>query len=256
MILPGLPEDQILTQLIYDKKVVAREAKKMALKYILRFKREGLIGVNKDYDFEINIKTTKYNNTWKIVVVVNMARPPFWMHFAACEVESEYGSKDFYLIRGFSNKTPYFIKISSHVLKRFRERGIESKLNIELEHRGDIFAPMIIRKGEVITWMKISESKFWKIISESEDKSALTSLYYTCYGCYLGNETENGNIIFKTFLSNEGELKKLGETETMEACKYAHFGLNRAFYNAEMIKELEKKGLDDITKYWKNKLLP
>ena len=256
MIVAGLSEEKILEELIFDREVVANEAKKLAKKVVARLHKEGRDGVNENHDFIYDIKTAPLNNNWNCVFTVNMQKKPYWQHFASCMVETERGTQDFYLVRGFSVNKPYYIKISSHALKRFRERGVEEKFGVELEYSGVHFAPMIVRKGEFITWMKITDPKLLAFVLDSEDSYLITNLFYTLYGCYIGYETEKGNYEFNTFLSNEKKLMKLGEDHAMQLCKYAHIALNPSFYNKKLIERLNSDGLQDLVGVYPYKLLP
>lgn len=258
MIISSLSDDKILEELLFDKKIVAKEAKKIARKQIIRLQKGGRDGINENLDFTYDIRVRQSNNLWRLIVVINMAKRVKWCHYAACYTESEHGTKDYYLVRGFSDEKPYFIKLSSHVLKRFRERAIEDRFGICEPFNGNDFVPLIFRMGETITWMKIVDPKYWKIIygSDSEEQNVLTNLYYTFYGVYLGYETEHGNYVFKTFLNNDKKLKKMEETEIMKYCYFAHVGFNESFYDSKFVERLKAEGLDNITDYFDFKLLP
>lgn len=168
MIVPGLSEEKIIEELIFDRKIVANQAKKSAKKIVARLLKEGRDGIDKDYDYYYTMTTSKLNNQWYYVVVVNMKKEPYWTHYAACMAESIRGTKDYYLLRGFSINKPYFIKVSSHALKRFLERGLGERLHVEVKFNGGDVSPLIINKGEVITWMKIADPKLLEIILNSE----------------------------------------------------------------------------------------
>lgn len=260
MIVSGVSEDKLLEELIADKINIAGVAKKLAKKTIMRLQKIGRGGKKEDLCYTYQIKTKIFRNTWRLVIYINMAKNPKWYHLAACCVESGQGTKDYYIVRGFSNDRPYYIKISSHAIKRFVERGVVERTGMEVPFNGIDFAPSIIRKGEVITWLKVSDPKYWKLVLHFEDNNDLTTLFYTSYGCYLGNVTERGNYEFKTFLNNDKELKKNGETETMLACKYTHIFLNESLYDRQYVRGLMDDELEEIKKdtirYFKNKLMP
>lgn len=261
MIVSGLSEDKILEELVFDRKIVANEAKKIAMKYISRFLREGRGGIDKDFDYEYTIHTNKNNNKWNCKVTVNMARKPYWCHCTACMVESEQGIKEYYLVRGFSNKKPYFIRVTSHALKRFKERGIEETLKIESENVGGDFAALIIQPGEIVPWMKVVDPRFWSIVNPFDGSNELTTLFRTLHGCYLGNITENGNCEFKTFLGRKKELKKIGETEAMQLCRVAHLIFNESIYDKSVYDinddDIESQMMvEEIKNNFPNKLLP
>ena len=120
-----LSEEKILEELVCDREAVALEARKVAKKIVSRLQREGRDGVDNNYTESFNFKT-KHNNNWSCHYVVNMARKPYWYHEAVCVVESGQGTKDYYIVRGFSVDKPYFIKMSTHVLKRIVELDLFS----------------------------------------------------------------------------------------------------------------------------------
>ena len=257
MIVPGLSEEKILEELIFDRKIVANEAKKIAKKVVARLLKEGRDGIDTDYDSYYTLTTSKLNNKWYYVVVVNLKKKPYWTHYAACMTESIHGTKDYYLLRGFSINNPYFIKVSSHALKRFIERGIGECLHIDVEFNGGDFSPLIFNKGEVITWMKIVDPQLLGIVLDSADKSLITSIFYTHVGCYLGYETECGNYEFRTFLKHSKKLKKLNETEVMQLCHIAHVGLNPSLYTRDVVENLKNdKDFHDIAEWFDYKLMP
>lgn len=261
MIIPGIQEEKILEELIFDRTIVANEAKKRAKKYIARFLKQGRVGIDKEYDYEYTIHTNQNNNKWNCNVTINMVRKPYWSHYAACMVEAGNGQKEYYIVRGFSNNNPYYIRVTSHALKRFKERGIEETLRIESKNVGGDFAALIIQHGEIITWMKVVDPKFWTIVNPFEDSNELTTLFRTLHGCYLGNMTEKGNCEFKTFLGRKKELKKIGETEAMQMCRVAHLIFNESIYDKSVydIKDDDIESqmmVEEIRNKFPNKLLP
>lgn len=256
MIIPGLSEEKILEELVHDREIVAKEIKKKAKKIVARMLKEGRDGIDKDQDFNYEMFSGSLNNKWLCSMVVNMATKPYWYHEAVCKVESNIGSKDYYFVRGFSNNKPYFIKISSHTLKRFRERGVEERFNEKMPFPSENFMPFLIRKGETITWMKITDPKYLKLVVESEDENVLPILFYTLYGCYLGNKTEKGNYEFKTFLCNDKSLKKTGENDTKDLCHFAHVAFNPYFYNKKLVEHFKEEGYFDVVNFFDNTLMP
>ena len=232
MIIPGMSEDCILEELIEDRKIIAKEAKKCAMKIIKSLQKSGRGNINENIENYYEITPTKSNNKWNVMVIVNMTKNPQWFHRANCFAEGEHNTKDFYLLRGMSVKKPYFIKITSHALKRLRERLLE-KHNVEMGFRMEDFAHSIIDRGEKIPWSKIVDFRLLKMAMETEDNHLLTTLFCTKYGCYLGYITDKGNVEFKTFLNKWEERKKVEEKTIQELCKIAHIGLNQNLYSKE-----------------------
>lgn len=233
MILPGLSEERILEELLLDYKIVVNEAKKAAKKKILSLQKMGRDGINEEIFLLYHITTNKQKNKWSLVVTINMARNPKWYQQCVCCVESDYYTKDYYIVRGFSNKQPYFIKISSHTLRRVKERFFQERLKFAKSVESEYLPTIVLCKGEIIPWMKVTDPRLLKNVLQAEDKHTITTLFYTRYGCYLGYETEKGNVEFRTFLNNDSELKNAEENIAVYMCKLAHIFFNRKLYTKE-----------------------
>ena len=112
------------------------EAKKLAKKAILRLQKSGRDGIDEEYNYTFEIKTKVFHNTWRLALFINMAKNPKWYHLATCCVESEQGTKDYYIVRGFSDNRPYYIKISAHAIFNpalYDRQYIRSLMDEELE---------------------------------------------------------------------------------------------------------------------------
>lgn len=239
MILNSYSEDKILEELLRDYHIIAKEAKKSAQKEVQRLMKLGRDGIDEDITILKDLKTTKLHNNWLLVVIINMSKKVKWFHQSVCYVESNYQSKDYYIVRGFSNDKPYFIKLSSHVLKRCRERLFRDKLKTDTKDLpAGFLATIVIRKGEVIPWMKITDPRLLKVALESDDRHEINTLFYTSCGCFMGYETEKGNVEFKTFLNNDNDLKKAEENVAQYMCRLAHAAFNKNYYSKQYLEDL------------------
>ncbi len=239
MILQNFSEEMILQELLTDYKIISKEAKKIAQKEVLHQLKIGHDGIDEDISILRDLTTTKLHNKWLLVVVINMSKKIKWFHQSVCCVESSRQSKDYYIVRGFSNNKPYYIKISSHVLKRCRERLFIGRLKYDTKNLpAGFLTPLIIKKGEIIPWMKITDPRFLKITLESDDRYEISTLFYTAIGCFLGYETKNGNVEFNTFLNNNNLLKKPEENVALYMCGLAHMVFNKKLYSKEQIEEV------------------
>lgn len=256
MIIPSLSEERILEELIFDRKIMANEAKKHAKKAILRQQRAGRDGIDNDIIIYKNYTTTKNHNKWILDITINMAKNPKWHHQAVCVVESGRGTKDYYYVRGFSNKKPYFIKVSSHALKRFKERGIEERLNDQVDLEAFYFASKLFAVGEIITWMKVTDPEFMAVLLGAEDSHEITSLFYTQLGCFLGYETERGNYDFKTLIKNDDIPKKRGESFAWSTAYIAHVVFNEKLHSRRKLQMIEDAGIHVNKEKFAFKLLP
>ena len=238
MIIHNCSEEKILEELLSDYQIMAKEAKKLAKKEVQRQLKLGHDGKNENISILREFTTTKLHNKWLLVVIINMSQKVKWYHQSVCYVESSMQTKDYYIVRGFSNKKPYFIKISSHVLKRCRERLFSNKLNVDTQPLdAGYLTSIVIRKGEIIPWMKIADPRLLKAVLNSDDMNSFNTLFYTLSGCYLGSLTENGNVIFNTFLNNDELLKKPEENIALYMCRMAHVGFNNKLYSKKYVDE-------------------
>ncbi len=240
MILSNYSEDKILEELLCDYKIIAKEAKKHAQKEVLRQLKLGHDGIDSNISLLRECTTTKLNNKWLLAVVINMSKKIKWYHQCVCCVENvDHKSKDYFVVRGFSNNKPYYIKISSHVLKRCRERLFQERLRTDINDLpAGYIVPLIIRKGEIIPWMKITDPRLLKAVLESKDRYEINTLFYTYSGCFLGYETEKGNVEFNTFLNDNNNLKKQEENIALYMCKLAHVAFNKKYYSKQYIEEM------------------
>lgn len=236
-----MSEDKILAELIEDRKIIAKEAKKTAMKEISRLQKTGRGCINEDLDFDCEMTPTSSHNRWMVMVVVNVTQNPKWFHRAACIVESEHGNRDLYILRGLSIKKPYFVKVSWHALKRLKERLMERCLGDDSPHSMEWMGISIFQRGEIVPWMKITDPRFLKITLESDDRHLMTTLFYTYWGCYLGYETRYGNYEFKTFLNKGEERKKNEESLVQLMCHIAHVMLNKKLYKKEYVEKFSNE---------------
>ena len=238
MILNNYSEDKILEELLFDYQIIAKEAKKWAKKEVQRQLKLGHDGIDENISILKDYTTTKLHNRWLLVVVINMSKKVKWYHQSICCVESNLQTKDYYIVRGFSSNKPYFIKLSSHVLKRCRERLFSNKLNVDTQLlEAGYLTSIAIRKGEVIPWMKIADPRLLKAVLNSDDMHSFNTLFYTINGCYLGSLTENGNVVFNTFLNNDDLLKKPEENVALFMCRMAHVYFNKKLYSKKYVDE-------------------
>ncbi len=256
MIIATLSEERILEELIFDRKIMANEAKKIAKKTILSRQKAGRDGIDDDIVLFKNYTTTKNNNKWILEIDINMARIPKWHHQAVCVVESERGTKDFFYVRGFSNNKPYYIKVSSHALKRFKERGVEERIKSQVETDAFYFATMLFAVGEIITWMRVADPEFYSVLLETEDTHGLTTLFFTQLGCFLGYETECGNYDFRTLIKNSEIPKKRGENFAWSTAYVAHVFLNEKLHSSEKLQLIKNEGIYLDKDKFPFKLLP
>lgn len=255
MIVPGLTEEKILEELIYDREDVALEARKAAKKMVSRLQKEGRDGIDKSITKTIDVKT-KHNNNWVCNIFVNMVKKPYWYHSAVCVVESDQGTQDYYLVRGFSVDKPYYIKMSTHTIKRIKERLFKEIFNATVEMRTAEFIPFLIKKGEIIPYMRIADTQLLEFVLDSKDNHTLSTLFYTFLGSYLGYETPGGNFEFKTFLRNDVWRKNPKEIPIMTICECAYICFNPSYHDKSLVEKAKEKDLTGFVDHYNLKLMP
>ena len=121
MILPTLKEEQILNELLTDYAEVKRDIRKTVKKRQRAAQKRG--HTIRNGSVEVLTTRTKNGNNWVCCVYYERDRTASWNLSACCEAEGEKGRKDYYLLRGLSDQ-PYFIRLTSHAVRRYKERQL------------------------------------------------------------------------------------------------------------------------------------
>ena len=119
MILPTFGEEQILNELLTDYAEVKRDVRKSVKKRQRTAQKKG--HTIRNGSVEVLTTRTKNGNNWVCCVYYERDRQATWNLSACCEAEGGRGRKDYYLLRGLSDQ-PYFIKLTSHAVRRYKER--------------------------------------------------------------------------------------------------------------------------------------
>lgn len=199
MIIKNSSEEHILGELIEDIQYVKRQAKKLAERGFLEIRKRGAF-VKED---EAHIKhiTSKNNNKWFIYVIINQTKRIPWYSGACCVVEGENRTKDYYLLRGLSTDKPYYVKLTTHALKRYAERN-----NFDGEGILEVYAARTFEHRETAICERFIDTKYEKLLMNMDDTHEITdmSYYVLCNrGVYYANRTPKGNYTFKTYISVE-----------------------------------------------------
>ncbi len=256
MIVPTYTEKEILSELINDYKLVKRQSKKKADKYLKSIKKSGRF--IKESDYESYELTFQSNNVWFVTLEYNQTyKIPWLIRGACCIVEGNYKSKDFYIIRGINTDNPYFIKVTSHALIRFKERNNLKKNNtMQLK----IVAPFIFEHRETAICMKYIDLEYEKFLQNVDDIDEIGDLSYivlTNKGVFFAKKTPMGNYIFKTYISSfmgmmevlnakQGKNSKWErQGELLTGMLVFHQYYNRRFYDKDFLEEYLYKVLEE-----------
>ena len=120
MILTTFTEEQLLSELVIDYKRIKRIAKNKADAYLFKAKKSGRF--IRDTEYESYTIKTVLNNKWNVEIEYDQRKKIPWLFRACSIIESDKKTKDYYIVRGVNSK-PYYIKITSHALKRFKDRN-------------------------------------------------------------------------------------------------------------------------------------
>lgn len=245
MILPTYTEDEILRELIFDYKIVKRMTKKIAITYLNKIKKRG--GFIRETNYESYTITTVSKNVWNVEIEYNQTKKIPWLFRACCKVEGEKKTKDYYLVRGLNTDKPYYVKITSHALKRVKERNPFSRTDLLTL---DVLACWAFEHREIGICMRNLDMKYLMMLDNMDDADEIDYNSYIVLvnrGVYYATKTPNGNFIFKTYVSTlmglvEVIKKKINKTskwnkegELLSNMLLAHQYFNKSLYDKEVL---------------------
>ena len=257
MILPTYTEDEILQELIEDFQTIKRVAKGIADDFYAKAKKGGRF--IRETVSEGHYRTTRLNNKWFINIEYNQKYRTPWLYRACCITEGSNKSKDYYLIRGLSSEQPYFIKITTHALKRSMERN---NMLMENADHLELYACRAFDSGETGVGVKYLN---WELIDKMMDnnidiKETMSDISYmvmTLHGLFFAYRTPKGNYIFKTFVSPEMSYTELRNIKADIKTKYhkegehldnlliIHQYYNKRLYPLDILKGMLYKHIDE-----------
>jgi hypothetical protein len=223
MIIHSYTEKEILSELICDYKTVKQIAKKKADKFLLKARKNGRF-IRETYYEGYHI-TTKLNNKWYISIEYDQTNKIPWLFKATCMVEGLNKSKDYYIVRGLNTERPYFVKVTTHALKRNRERNqLDKIMNIPLE----IIACNVFEHRETAICQRYVDIKYVQLIHKMDDADALNDemsyIFLTNRGVYFGKVTPEKNYVFKTYVSAFMGVSELVNVERNKNTKWEKEG--------------------------------
>ncbi len=247
MIIPTYSEKEILSELIGDYQKVKRFAKKKADEHLKRVQKKG--SFIREEEGYLSTVTTSSNNTWRVLIDYNQKNKIPWVFRACCIVEGENKTKDYYIVRGVNTEKPYFVKVTTHALLRYKERNsLEGIDGIELSE----LACITFEHRETAICVRYVNTKFNVLLMKFDDLDDLDDMSYliiTNRGEYYGQRTSEGNYIFKTYISSsmgiiewlnyrKGKNTKWNkEGELMDHLIILHQYFNKSFYDKEVLEK-------------------
>jgi len=245
MILPSYTEKEILSELIADYAIVKRLIKKRADKHLLQAQKRGSF-IRETEEYVCDVRTSS-NNKWKVEIEYNQKNRIPWFFRTCCIVEGEKKTKDYYIVRGINTEEPYYVKVTTHALMRYRERnkleGIDGLTLAEL-------ACLTFEHRETAICVRYVDTKFNLLLTKFDDLDDLKDMSYlilTNRGEYYGQRTAEGNYVFKTYISTSmGILEWLNyrkgkntkwskEGELMNHLLLLHQYFNKSLYDKDIL---------------------
>lgn len=205
MILSNSSEEQILGELIEDIQYVKKQAKKLADRTLREIQKSGAF-VRED-DARSKYLISKNYNKWFVSIVINQTRRIPWYYYACCIVEGEGRTKDYYLLRGHSSNQPYYIKLTTHAVKRFVERN-----NFDGAGILEVYASGVFAHREIGICQRFIDFKYEAILMNVDDTHEISDMSYFVLcsrGVFYANRTQQGNYLFKTYISIEMALDEM-----------------------------------------------
>ena len=220
MIIKNSSEEQILGELKEDIQYVRKQAKKLADKSLRDIRKRGAF--IRENEAKTMSFTSKNNNKWFIFIVINQTQKIPWYYCACCIVEGESRTKDYYLIRGLSTDKPYYIKLTTHTMKRYIERN-----NFDGAGLLEVYAAGIFAHRETAICERFIDVKYEAVLMNMDDTHEITDMSYfvLCnHGVFYANRTPQGNYIFKTYISVQMTLDEVQKAMKGEKSKYEKEG--------------------------------
>lgn len=210
MILPNFTESEILHSLIADQITLKPLIRSLAKKYIAKCERRHVA-----YDDDIIFQEFRLpsGNTWGVSIRFQKSGNSFWHSMKYCVAEGKHRTKDYYYLRGLSNNNPYYIKLSSHTIIRFLERGMKNGWeddNSDFPIREYIIS-RIFKLHETAVSIKdipLEYDRAYMATEDSENDFSITRLIMTIAGMFFADKSKEGNYNVKTFVGIEELLSR------------------------------------------------
>lgn len=258
MILNTFTEEEILKELIADYNGVKRKVKNIARDYLDKAQKKGRYIRQTEYSAYDIVTSTK--NKWFAEIEFNQTRKTPWLFRACCIVEGERNTKEYYLVRGINTEKPYFVKITSHTLKRINERN---KYNIDSSNIKALACTIFLHRETAIC-MKYIDLKYLKVLSEMDDVEGpedASHIVLTERGVYYAYKTPLGNYIFRTYITSINGLQEAlnsmknkntkwqKEGELITAMTIFHMYYNKSLYDQKTLDDMLYSVIDKDGEY-------
>jgi len=198
MILHTTTPTEINRELKKDLEWIVASVKKKAKKLKMKIIASGITHREVVEEYPI---TSPLNNRWFVTYSFCLNRKIQLQIKACCIVESEYGTPDYFILRGLTFGSEYHIRITSHTISRMKERDIRFR-----DMSAGQTANSIIPYGEDGMGVYTREENIPKSLEEwLEKKDGRKNLFMTTStGVFFGFQEiigGHGNLTIKTFVT-------------------------------------------------------
>lgn len=213
MIIPTLSEENICKELNKDYAWIKRQMTKKVKKEICSLQKSGV--TSNDYAMEYLI-CSHNSNIWYLTFTLDTCRRKVIWYHLHCIVESIYKTQDYYLWRGLTCGKGYFVRITSHTIRRLKERipGFRSLDSNDICSR-------LFGYRECAIGLNLVELNHLKLTESLSNKNKNCYLVITLLGIFFTYKTSGNNIIFKTFISTE-MIRDGVERDVYNVCRAGH----------------------------------
>lgn len=195
MILPTSLEEQICKELQDDYSYMMKQQQKNRKKLLQYFRK---IGKSSGcYERSFSIKSPN-GNKWYALLVLDVRTKKIIQSHCHCVVESAFGTKDYYLWRGHTFGGQYFIRVTSHTIKRIKERCPQINVFNSNEICANLFQP-----SESGTGLNLLEFKYLIGVDALPDEKDICFFVTTMLGIFIAYQSPGKNLIFKTFITSK-----------------------------------------------------
>ena len=266
MILPKLSDEKILAELLVDYSYVKKQMKKIASRFMNNAQKQRKAITNDD--MIADVITSPNNNKWYITIEFTPNKKAPWYGRLCCVSESDRHTKDYYMVRGFSNDKPYYIKITSHTLKRMQERNYVNFKSMKIP--SFYLVNYLFEPHETIVGTHYVDLKYHELISKMDDHGHIDTMQYifTYFrGIFFGYKTPNGNVYFKTYIESSMAFQNLYKSKAIKSTDkqilntyvlvFAHQYYNKRLYDKATLDSLlyREIGEDDEIDFEQSQIL-
>ena len=178
-----MSDEQIANELEADFKWIKENARRLLKKRLLKLISIGMASKEHVEDFEMQ---TPNNNLWLVTANIRHTKQKDVRIRACCIVESEYGTRDYLILRGTRWGGTFYVKVISHAISRMRER------NKKFAHlSGGQVANRVFQPGETAQGIVTDGIDLSDVIIGVPDGEKIGFMFATSAGVFFGEQNRD-----------------------------------------------------------------